>query len=42
MIKLKCQIELRDAPLKVRGARGVMRVGVMEITPCVPLTLRGI
>jgi len=27
-----CQI----APLKIRGARGVM-----EITPCVPLTLRG-
>jgi len=27
------------APLKIRGARGVMEV--MEITPFIPLTLRG-
>jgi len=27
------------SPLKIRGDRGVMEV--MEVTPCVPLTLRG-
>jgi len=29
----------QNSPLKIRGVRGVM---VMEITPNIPLTLRGI
>ena len=39
MTKLKCQIELNNPPLKIRGVRGVMRIA--QVTPFVPLTLRG-
>jgi hypothetical protein len=31
--------EAPEAPLKIRGARGVMRI--TQVTPFVPLTLRG-
>jgi hypothetical protein len=30
---------IRIAPLKIRGARGVMKA--IEVTPLIPLTLRG-
>jgi hypothetical protein len=31
--------QAQNPPLKVRGARGVMRI--MEVTPFIPLILRG-
>jgi hypothetical protein len=37
----KPQIQRGHSPLKVRGARGVMRARLMEVTPYIPLTLRG-
>jgi len=39
--KVQSANQALGTPLKIRGARGVMRVGVMEVTPYYPPYSKG-